>query len=156
MIGLYCTHCNTHHSIYLNIGFLYNSFVYKSCVLIKKRWSSFLVVITTAQLQWGKPELRFWAASNPPRDVLGIQDNEDLWQWSRLKIRLNAFRRSTIPQEHFFIVIIIIINFWKSFLFSRKFLWKLKYWKIFFLICHIKTWQSLRRRANLKVPAHCF
>ena len=31
----------------------------------------------------------------------GIHNVEDLWQWSRLKIRLNAFRRSTIPQKQF-------------------------------------------------------
>ena len=38
-----------------------------------------------------------------------IYDGEDLWQWSRLKIRLSAFRWSTIPQKQFIIIIIIII-----------------------------------------------
>ena len=33
----------------------------------------------------------------------------DFWQWSRLEIRLNAFRWSTIPQKQFIIIIIIII-----------------------------------------------
>ena len=32
-----------------------------------------------------------------------IRDGEDLWQWPRLEIRLNAFRRSTIPQKQFII-----------------------------------------------------
>ena len=38
-----------------------------------------------------------------------IRDGEDLWQWSRLKIRLNTFCRSTIPQKQFIIIIVIII-----------------------------------------------
>ena len=36
--------------------------------------------------------------------VLDIYDGEDLWQWSRLEIRLNAFRRATIPQKQFIII----------------------------------------------------
>ena len=35
--------------------------------------------------------------------------SEDLWQWSRLEIRLSAFRWSAIPQKQFIIIIIIII-----------------------------------------------
>ena len=71
--------------------------------------SLLLVVITTAQVHSTKPELRFCAGSNPARRVSAIRDGEDLWQWSRLEIRLNAFRRSTIPQKQFIIIIIIII-----------------------------------------------
>ena len=56
-------------------------------------WFS-LVVITTAQLHSTKPELRFCASSNPARGVSEIRDGQDLWQ------RLNAFRRSTIPQNN--------------------------------------------------------
>ena len=41
----------------------------------------------------------FCAGSNPAHGVSEIRDGEDLWQWSRLEIRLNAFRRSTIPQK---------------------------------------------------------
>ena len=59
------------------------------------------MVITTAQLHSTKPELRFCAGSNPARGVSEICDCEDLWQWPRLEIRLNAFRRSTIPQKQF-------------------------------------------------------
>ena len=66
----------------------------------------------TAELHWSKPELRFCAGSNPARGVSEIRDGEDLWQWSRLEIRLNAFRRSTIPQRQFIIIIIIIIITW--------------------------------------------
>ena len=68
-----------------------------------------VVVITTAQLHSTKPELRFCAVSNPARGVSEIRDGEDLWQWSRLEIRVNTFRRSTIPQRQFTISIIIII-----------------------------------------------
>ena len=45
----------------------------------------------------------------PAPSVLEISDGEDLWQWSQLEIRLNAFRWSTIPQKQFIIIIIIII-----------------------------------------------
>ena len=68
-----------------------------------------VVVITTAQRHPTKPELRFCAGSNHARGLSEIRDGEDLWQWSRLEIRLNAFRRSTIPQKEFIIIIIIII-----------------------------------------------
>ena len=63
-------------------------------------WRRGVVVITTAELHWTKPELRFCAGSNPARGASEIRDGDDLWQWSRLEIRLNAFRRSVIPQKH--------------------------------------------------------
>ena len=72
-------------------------------------WRRDVVVITTAQLHSNKPELRFCAGSNPARGVSEIRDREDLWQWSRLEIRLNAFLRATISQKQFIIIIIIII-----------------------------------------------
>ena len=74
-------------------------------------WRHGVVVITTAQLHSTKPELKFCAGSNPARGVSEIRDGEDLWQWSRLEIRLNVFRRSTIPQKQFIIIIIIICIF---------------------------------------------
>ena len=80
------------------------------------RWCSGVVVITTAQLHATKPELRFCAGSNPARGVSEIRDGEDLWRWPRLEIRLNAFRRSTIPQKQFIITIIIIRWFLRWFL----------------------------------------
>ena len=46
---------------------------------------------------------------HPARSVSEIRDDEDLWQWSRLEIRLNTFRLSTIPQKQLIIIIIIII-----------------------------------------------
>ena len=39
--------------------------------------------------------------SNPGHGVSEIRDGENLWQWSWLEIRLNAFHRSTIPQQQF-------------------------------------------------------
>ena len=62
------------------------------------------MVITFAQLHSTKPELRSCVGSNPARGVSEIRDNEDLWQWSRLEIRINAFRRLTIPQKQFIII----------------------------------------------------
>ena len=91
------------------------SFVICSCKKCKKYHPSELqyfhdvVVITTAQLHSTKPELRFCAGSNPARGVSEIRDGEDLWQWSWLEIRLNAFHLSTIPQKQFIIIIIIFI-----------------------------------------------
>ena len=63
-------------------------------------------VIITAQLYSTKPELRFCAGSNPARGVLEICDGKNLRHWSRLEIRLNIFRRSTIPQKQFIIIIV--------------------------------------------------
>ena len=66
------------------------------------------MVITTAQLYSTKPEFRFFAGLNPARHVSEIRDGEDLWHWSRLEIKLNAFRRSTMPQKQLVIIIICI------------------------------------------------
>ena len=77
-------------------------------------WRRGVVVITTAQLHATKPELRFRTGSNPAHGGLEIRDGEDLWQWSRLGIRLNAFRRSNIPQKQF-IIIKVLIKLYQSF-----------------------------------------
>ena len=71
----------------------------KTCPL----WSSGEVVIIIEQFQSTKPEPRFWAGSNPVRGVLEIRDGEDVWQWSWLEIKLNAFCVSTISQKQFII-----------------------------------------------------
>ena len=65
-----------------------------------------VVIINTAQLHPRKPELKFYAGSNPSCGVSKIRHSEDLPHWSRLEIRLNTFRRSTIPQKQFIIIII--------------------------------------------------
>ena len=67
------------------------------------------VIITAAQLHSTKPELRFCAGSKPALGVSEIRDGEGLWQWSRLEIRLNAFR-STITQKQFIIIIVASIS----------------------------------------------
>ena len=64
-----------------------------------------VVVITTAQLHSINSELRFCPSSNSARGVSEIRDGEDLRQWSRLEIRVNAFRWSTIPQKQSIIII---------------------------------------------------
>ena len=71
-------------------------------------WCRGVVIITTAQLHSTKPELRFCAGSSPARGMSEIRDGDDLWQWFRLEIRLNAFCQSTIPQKQFIIIIIIM------------------------------------------------
>ena len=74
-------------------------------MILLSTWRCGVVVTTTAQLHSTKPELRFCAGSNPARGVSEICDGEDLWQWSRLEIKLNAFCRSTIPHKQFIIII---------------------------------------------------
>ena len=70
-------------------------------------WCCGVVVIITAQFHSTKTELRLHAGSNPAHGMSQIRDGEDLWQWSRLEIRLNAFYQSTIPQKQLIIIIII-------------------------------------------------
>ena len=82
------------------------------------------------------PELRPFAGSNPARGVSEIRDGKDLWQWSRLEIRLNAFRQSTIPQNN---------SSSSSSCFSSKYsLWKysIKYGLLF--TCLFVTWNWSR------------
>ena len=79
-------------------------------MILKTKWLFFIklvVVITIAQLHSTKLQVRFSTGSNPARSIPEIRDGEDLWQLPRLEIRLKSFRRSTIPQKQF----IIIINF---------------------------------------------
>ena len=45
------------------------------------------MVITTAQLNSLKSELRFCTGSNLAQEVSDICDVKNLWQWSRLEIR---------------------------------------------------------------------
>ena len=78
------------------------------CLIWKLK--EYIVVITTAQLHSTMPELRFYAGSNPAHDVLEIRNGEDLWRWSQLEIKLNAFCRSTLPQKQIIIIIIIIVQ----------------------------------------------
>ena len=73
-------------------------------------WRRGVVVITTAKLHSTKSQLRFCAGSNPACGVSEIRDGEDLWQWSRLEIRLHAFRRSIMPQKQFIIIIITTVT----------------------------------------------
>ena len=89
-----------------------------------------VVAITTVQLHSTKPELRFCASSNPARSVSEIRNGENLWQWSRLEIRLNLFRLSTIPQKQFVIIIIIIIIIRKLYLEVKELRRIMKQWEL--------------------------
>ena len=95
---------NVHHYVCKNIEPRHN---FTQLHLMNQGTTSFK--FTTAQLHSTKPELRFCAGSNPACSVSEIRDGEDLWQWSWLEIRLNAFCRSTIPQKQCISIIIIII-----------------------------------------------
>ena len=85
-------------------------------ILARKKWFWWhrdVVVITTAQLHSTKHELSLCAGSSPARGVSDISDDEDLWRWTRLEIRLNVFRRLTIPQTQFIIIINTAWNVFK-------------------------------------------
>ena len=56
-----------------------------------------VVVITNVQLHSTKPELE--SSAQVQILLVACRRFEILWQWSRLEIRLNSFRRSTIPQK---------------------------------------------------------
>ena len=107
-----------------------------------------VVVTTTAQLHSTKPKLRFYACSNPAHGVAEIRDGENLWQWPQLEIRLSAFRRSTIPQKQF----LIIINSlgWSGYLFLWHFV--LTIWgKRSCYTCYVMT-----RTWNVKIISFAF
>ena len=103
------------------------------------------MVITTAQLHSTKTKLRFCTGSNSVHcSVSEICDGEDLWQWYRMEIGLNAFRPSTMPPKQFILIIIIIIIIisiiiiiWVPVSILRSFSWNIK-----------STW--LFKKANLK------
>ena len=71
-------------------------------------WRRYVMVVITVQLHLTKPELRLCAGSNPARSVSEIWDGEVLWQWSRLEIRLNTFRWSTISQKQIIIITLLL------------------------------------------------
>ena len=58
------------------------------------------MVITTVKLHSTKPELRLCAGSSPAGGVSKIREDEDLWQWSRLEMKLRTFRRSTYHKNN--------------------------------------------------------
>ena len=71
----------------------------------------------TASFNWAWTQVlrRFKSSSRR----VGIRDGEDLWQWSRLELWLNASRRSTIPQKQFIIIIIGYCQITKAYLGPR-------------------------------------
>ena len=122
--------CRGLHTLSWNFGFtiilLLSIHYNRTCEGHVNLWRYGVVVITTAQLHSTKPELKFCAGSNPARGVSEIRDGEDLWQWSQLEIRLNAFSRSTIPQKQFIIkescvqiFVLIASQFNKNAIYSR-------------------------------------
>ena len=90
-------------------------------------------------IQQSLNELRFCASSLKSCSPLaGICDVDNLWQWSRLKLRFNAFHQSTFPQKQFNIIIraltSILINSYKN---DRNF-WGKSY--IFNLLLYSEEW----------------
>ena len=79
------------------------------CAIFSETWKptvvSLVVVITTAQHLSKKLGLSFYARSNPGRGLSEICDCKNVWQWFRLKIRLNAFRWSDIPLKQLISII---------------------------------------------------
>ena len=86
--------------------FVFYSFYFSTYKIVDSEYST--VVFITAQVHSTKPELRSCAGSNPTHEVSEICDDENFWQWSRPKIRLNAIRQSTIPRKQFIIIFVRI------------------------------------------------
>ena len=61
-------------------------------------------------LFYSKTKLRFCAGSNSAQGMLQISNGHNLRQWSWLKIKLNTFRQSTIPQKQFIVIVIFLSN----------------------------------------------
>ena len=88
--------------------------VFSHCQL--KFWISYasLLVVPwcsgyhTVQLHSRKSELRFCAGSISARGVSEICDGANLWQWSWLETKLNAFRQLTIQKQ--FIISVVCLN----------------------------------------------
>ena len=84
--------------------------------------------------------------SCPTCSTSEISDDEDLWQWSQLEIRLNAFCQSTIPQKKFIIIIIIRFNLqFKTIIWSPK---------RKFLSCNVKWFVAFEVILNIYVSLH--
>ena len=110
-----------------------------------------VIVITTAQ--------RHSTKKSCSRQRVG----KNLWQWYRLEIRLNAFRRSTISQKQFVMVIGILIKIFSSnakqqinnsiksrskttlyhYIQIQEFLWLFAHDLVSVPFCHSKTSQYL-------------
>ena len=99
-VGLVLVSCNP-ASITLTSSLLYNLviglFKIFSILVSELVW---ILANCTAQLHSTKPELRFCASSNPVLGVSEIRDDEDLWQWSPLKIRLNTTKANHHHHHH--------------------------------------------------------
>ena len=100
-------------------------------------------VLNATQLHSTKTELRFCARSNPTRGVSEICDDKNLWQWSWLEIRLNAFRRSTIPQKQYIIInwgspnppnLLGLLAWISYYIVYKKFAFKTLLWSLEFVI----------------------
>ena len=86
------------------LEFLYSVFFLKQLIFILlARWCSELHIFIQLTLNSGSALVQLVTCCGCGCGSL------DLWQFFRLEIRLNAFRRSTIPQKQFFIIIITII-----------------------------------------------
>ena len=108
-----------------------------------------VVVINTAQLHSTKPELRFCAGSNPARGMSEIRDGEDLRQWF-----LHAFRRSTIPQKQFIIIIFSYPCWSRWFIFTKQIIvlfWVIiySYLQRFFKISVLKILYTIHRKITV-------
>ena len=82
----------------------------KNAEIITKNVHSGVAVFTTAQLHLTKTKLRFCVGSNSALGMLQICNGHNLRQWSWLKIKLNTFLQSTIPQKQFIVLVIFVYN----------------------------------------------
>ena len=104
-------------------------------------WCSGYHYCTTSFFHSTKPEL--WFCTSSYRGVSEIRNCKDLWQWSWLEIKLNAFHRLTILQKQFIIISsnkILLENLFRNILIVCL-RWNLA--SALIRLCWIRWWCSL-------------
>ena len=87
-------------------GYVTQILIYISTQYQKLRYSSDVVLQWLSLLHNFIQETKVQRKFKSCLGVSEIRNGEDLWQWSRLEIRLNAFRQLTISQKQFIIIFI--------------------------------------------------
>ena len=84
--------------------------------------------------------LRRFKSAQVARGMSKIWDSEDLWQWTRSEIRLNALSHSTIPQKQSVAIIFIatLLALWETIKNETKRL-VVHYWITYFLTYFLFT-----------------
>ena len=110
------------------------------------------MIITTTHLPPTKSEFRYCVGSNPVCGVLEIREGEDLQQWSRIEIKMNAVHRSAIPHKQLIIIthksiyfVYVIFNNLKNFMWHWSLISQLDKLTILFIAICIEWFQPFQK-----------